>query len=99
MKRKVKFIFTFLFIMVLAFSLKVVYAGNTSGGGGSKPGGCSDGCEWKYSGIGVRLSLYKYNGKQLSYIGSEDYCAGGRGMTSCFEGRKALQTLIKIYLI
>ena len=88
MKKKIIFLFTMIIVILMAPS--IVIANNTSGGSSVPSAGwCSEsvsGCSWNYPGseqsFAVRLSLYHYDGKNLKYYGSVNYCANGEN-TSC----------------
>ena len=74
MKRR--YLFIFIFILLIFLSFNKVYA-SFSGSPGSSSysgGGCND-CSWVYfdDGIGFRVSLYTYDGKKLTFIKSIDY--------------------------
>ena len=75
MKRKSKIFFAILLLICFGISQNVNAAVNVTPGGGSAPpgSGCPE-CSWTYSssGLGVRLSLYKYDGKNLKFINSVD---------------------------
>ena len=75
MKTKYK-IFLIFVLTLFFFHTKPAFAVvNVTPGGGSAPesGGCSN-CAWTYvsDGIGVRLSLYKFDGKTLTFVTSTD---------------------------
>ena len=75
MKRKSKIFFAILLLICFGISRNVNAAVHVTPGGGSAPpgSGCPD-CSWTYAsnGLGVRLSLYKYDGKNLKFIDSVD---------------------------
>lgn len=75
-----KIIWSFIVIVFLIIScVDFVYAnnnGNTSGGtGGNDYNTCNGQCESSWRNHGIRFSLYKYNGTDLTYYGSVDYCS------------------------
>lgn len=75
MKTRYK-IFLILIITLILFQTKTALAVvNVTPGGAAAPssGGCKD-CAWTYvsDGVGVRLSLYKYDGKNLTFVTSAD---------------------------
>ena len=89
----------FFLVIVLIASISLVKAnndsGNTTGGSG---GSQYDSCNYAYcfgasggNGYGIRLSLYEYDGKNLVYHSSVDFCSGG----GCFDGRTAATTVNK----
>lgn len=80
MDKKINWIILFSLVICL-YAPCSVFANN----GGSAIGGVSPGdgplcstCEWVYApgGKGIRLTLYKFDGSNLSVIGSRDYCSG-----------------------
>lgn len=95
-KKNVIKIISFL-VLVFFASVLLVNAnnGNTTGGSGGNE--YSD-CDYEYcfspsrNGYGIRLSLYEYNGTNLTYYSSIDFCSGG---SSCFDGMSATTTTNK----
>ena len=75
MKRKNKIFFAILALFILLQTEITNAAVNvTPGGGGTPPASGCEECAWTYgsNGLGVRLSLYKYDGKNMSFIDSVD---------------------------
>lgn len=77
--------FMIFILTIILFGNSNVFAGNTGGGNSTTtPGGCASsarGCDWSYpsdvESFAVRLSLYKYDGNNVTYYGSNNYCANG----------------------
>jgi len=98
MKKIIKTLIIIFLIAIFCFP-SVGVANNNSGGEatGGEPGKvgqtCPD-CSWSYNTIGVRFSLYKYDGKDLTYYGSADYCVencnkDGYSYGKPFQAKKA----------
>lgn len=79
-------IVVYILFSCLFFSAKIpdVFAGNTAGSYGATHNNCA-GCAWTYQNKGIRLSLYKYNGSNITYYGSVDFCSTTyfNGVLSC----------------
>ncbi len=101
MKKKKLILTICLTVIVILSSLTLVYAtndGNSGGGQGATYHNCTGECNYiiRWSSFDIRLSLYKYDGKNLLYYGSVDYCTGdsrsGNQKPGCFNGEKAIQS-------
>lgn len=88
MKRyKSKIILMVLSLFIIGITLinpVLVNADNTGGGTGSQWGDCND-CQWLFNRVGIRLSLYRYDGTNLNYYGSVDHCSS-YGSFMCASG-------------
>ena len=71
MKKKYKIFLTLILTLIFLQTKPVSAVVNVTPGGAAAPesGGCSE-CSWVYvtKGVGVRLSLYKYDGKNLTFV-------------------------------
>lgn len=74
MGKNKKTILVLLMLLMLIINPIHVNANNTGGGNDSEWGDASE-LEWGFVGVGVRLSLYKYDGKNLNYYGFVDHCS------------------------
>ena len=75
MSKMKKVVFTLAIIMLLSVTTNVEAGGfNYSTGGETFSSGGCDGCAWVYvnEGLGVRVTLHKYDGKKLQSLGSVD---------------------------
>ena len=65
-------------VFMLLFQIPMVYAHSAAGGNSAGYGSCATSCnggpcEWCYSNIALRFSLYRYESGNLIYYSSEDY--------------------------
>lgn len=72
--KKYVIIFTLVFILFATTKVNADSFKVTPGGGGAPPSSGCPNCSWVYSstGLGIRLSLYKYDGKKLEFKASVD---------------------------
>jgi len=74
MRKKIFFKFSiFLFMFSMFVPVYAVDTGKGDGGSSSAGTTCESGNIWCISSVGVRLSLYDYDGRTLKYLGSKDY--------------------------
>ena len=96
-KKNIKKIFLLFIAIILAVPSIFVSANNTGGGSatGGKPGNsgsaCPD-CTWAYYYRGIRFSLYKYDGSNLTFYDSVDYCNSDNNCSTNLDNGGVLQT-------